>query len=1020
MLPHPKWFRSASSESGIKRVCESWAKYFPDFGIHLVDGEQDAELVSVHAGESKYCDVLHCHGLYWTADYQSASWEWGVNSRVIDLLRMSKAITVPSEWVAETIRRDTKRPCVVVGHGIEWDEWQHNEPKGDYVLWNKNRMSDACNVEPLHRLAEARPRVHFVTTFAKDERTPNITEPLGLIPHDQMKKLVQSSLVYLSTTKETFGIGILEAMAAGVPVLGYAHGGILDLVQHGVNGYLAKPGNTEDLANGLDYCLAHHTTLGENGRELARAWTWKAAVEKVATVYHEVLDDKQAPYDVSVVIPCYNLGDKVSNAIESALSQTLAPKDIIVVDDGSEDNTREVAEGYSDRGVRYVYQTNRGVAEARNLGISMASSRYVSCLDADDQMAPAFLERCVMALKEDPALGIAYTGLQFVLPDRRTGISKWPGQWDFEAQLKKQNQVPTLCVFRKDMWQQLGGYKSRYCPDGAGSEDAEFWTRCGEYGWKAEKVTEEPLFIYSWQSGRVSGNKDYKEVDWLAWHPWAKGDNHLFASYAKPKKWSHAVRQYDEPAISVIIPVGPGHDKDVMNALDSLEAQTFRKWEAIVVNDTGQDLRLTSYPYVHIITTEGRKGAGYARNRGAEKARAPLLLWLDADDWLYPEALQTMLRYWETNEACIYSAYVGKAQVDDVSKLAENLRRNIQYRNEKTKETVIFYEAKEYDWQRAQRQPENQPWIWCNVTTLTPTRWHKEIGGFDEEMPAWEDVDYWYRMAFAGKPFVPVPEPLLVYLFYSGNRRDSGYRDFKDLIAYLRKKYEEGEIKKMPCSGCGSRRKVPAVTKTLPQPIQPRGSTSPRQAPSPRTVIQHGASDEDFVLCDYIHPNRGAHRVIGHAVFRTPIENMKTVRAQGGGVRIDYGYNAGGSQFYVHKSDLRLMPHLFIAVPFKEVEEHPEFPPPPQSIDMPPMAFEIQEPESIKLDDATPDTPLSTFDLQKLPGVGAATAALLQENGVSTLSDLISLGVEGLQQYRGVGHARAVTIIAAAKKQVML
>ena len=114
------------------------------------------------------------------------------------------------------------------------------------------------------------------------------------------------------------------------------------------------------------------------------------------------------------------------------------------------------------------------------------------------------------------SLGIAYTGLRWHKPDGSTGISPWPGAFEYDRQLRRQNQVPTCCLFRRVMWERLGGYRQRYAPKGAGAEDAEFWLRAGAAGFGAQKVTDQALFNYSWMSGQVSGDANYQEVDWRA------------------------------------------------------------------------------------------------------------------------------------------------------------------------------------------------------------------------------------------------------------------------------------------------------------------------------------------------------------------------------------------------------------------------------------------------------------------------------------------------------------------------
>ena len=107
--------------------------------------------------------------------------------------------------------------------------------------------------------------------------------------------------------------------------------------------------------------------------------------------------------------------------------------------------------------------------------------------------------------------------------------------------------------------------------------------------------------------------------------------------------------------------------------------------------------------------------------------------------------------------------------------------------------TAIYYKAPGYDVERAQGQPHGDParvYTWNLITSLLPKAWHEEIGGFDERMDSWEDVDYWWRLAKAGKCFRRVEEPLVVYHFYTGKRRDFGHAEHQRLFhAGLRPQY---------------------------------------------------------------------------------------------------------------------------------------------------------------------------------------------------------------------------------------
>lgn len=111
---------------------------------------------------------------------------------------------------------------------------------------------------------------------------------------------------------------------------------------------------------------------------------------------------------VSVVIPTFNREKYVVETVESVLAQTLQDVEIVVVDDGSTDDTRRVLSRFGDR-IRYVYQENRGRSSARNRGISESTGRYVLFLDSDDLLLPPALETLTTFLDAHPETGLAYS-----------------------------------------------------------------------------------------------------------------------------------------------------------------------------------------------------------------------------------------------------------------------------------------------------------------------------------------------------------------------------------------------------------------------------------------------------------------------------------------------------------------------------------------------------------------------------------------------------------------------------------
>ena len=119
------------------------------------------------------------------------------------------------------------------------------------------------------------------------------------------------------------------------------------------------------------------------------------------------MKERDFPKSVSVVIPVYNGEKYLSEAIESVLRQTVAPAEIIVVDDGSTDGTEQVAKKYASA-IRYISQPNRGSGAARNAGTSQSIGDFLAFLDADDVWIENKLELQLKAHEKDPALDMIF------------------------------------------------------------------------------------------------------------------------------------------------------------------------------------------------------------------------------------------------------------------------------------------------------------------------------------------------------------------------------------------------------------------------------------------------------------------------------------------------------------------------------------------------------------------------------------------------------------------------------------
>ena len=125
---------------------------------------------------------------------------------------------------------------------------------------------------------------------------------------------------------------------------------------------------------------------------------------------------------VSVIIPCYNQGRYLAQAVESVIAQTMPDWECIIVNDGSTDNTGEVALSLAERDsrIRYIEQENGGTSAAKNAGLNAVRGRYVQFLDADDWIMPTKFELQVKAVEGTEELAVSYCDYEFAVEDSAT------------------------------------------------------------------------------------------------------------------------------------------------------------------------------------------------------------------------------------------------------------------------------------------------------------------------------------------------------------------------------------------------------------------------------------------------------------------------------------------------------------------------------------------------------------------------------------------------------------------------
>lgn len=451
---------------------------------------------------------------------------------------------------------------------------------------------------------------------------------------------------------------------------------------------------------------------------------WEKVFPECEIVRQRYVPAEEDPM-VSVIIPCYNYARYLPEAVESVVNQTYKNFEIIIVNDGSTDNTKEAAEAliqkYSNYKIKFISQANSGLpAVSRNKGISEASGEYILPLDADDKIDSNMLMECVREMQGGSPNRIIYTARQDFDGNNSVVI---PYVYNFER-LKRENFMSYCSLFQKKMWKSIGGYRTN-----AGMEDWDFWIAAGLKGYYGTLIPK-PLFFYRrHDSGQFQ--RDSKNI------------HKILATIIINNKTAYdeeelaLARQYlallkETQLVSVIIPTFNRPDK-LKEAIASVLKQDYDAYEIIVVNDAGEDVSgvINSFndKRIKLINHSANKGLAAARNTGLKNAHGKYIAYLDDDDVYYPEHLRTLLSFLEQgNYKIAYTdAYRATQELQNGEYIT--VKKDVPFSNDFSKEKLL----------RLNIAP-----VQCFMHEKACV---DETGYFDESLKAHEDWDFWIRLA---------------------------------------------------------------------------------------------------------------------------------------------------------------------------------------------------------------------------------------------------------------------------------
>jgi glycosyltransferase involved in cell wall biosynthesis len=195
---------------------------------------------------------------------------------------------------------------------------------------------------------------------------------------------------------------------------------------------------------------------------------------------------------ISVVVPCFNYGAYIESAIDSVLNQTWKDLEILVVDGGSDDEVTIAKLRTLDKPKTTIhYRSERHLAgDNRNFGIRRARGKYICCLDADDMLAPTYLEKAVF-LAEAYAYDVVFPSVRCFGDKDEIWLLTDP---EFES-CRARNCISTVGLFSREAWEAVGGYRDWGLGANHVPEDWDFWLRLLGNGYRAKSIRE-PLMHY--------------------------------------------------------------------------------------------------------------------------------------------------------------------------------------------------------------------------------------------------------------------------------------------------------------------------------------------------------------------------------------------------------------------------------------------------------------------------------------------------------------------------------------------
>jgi glycosyltransferase involved in cell wall biosynthesis len=384
---------------------------------------------------------------------------------------------------------------------------------------------------------------------------------------------------------------------------------------------------------------------------------------------------------ISVLIPTYNREKYIKQAIDSVIAQDYRPIEIIVVDDGSTDGTKEIVKKYDKSIVKYFYQKNKGIPGARNACLSKAKGEYIAWLDSDDYYLPGKLTAQMNYMRKHPDCEIVFTKYENFLESKEVKNNKIAMDMVRREKEVEYKTYLMSSLAKKSFYEKVGEFPEKYKI----SED-DFILGIA----RNLKINLDNFISKIFYKRRIHGDNSLILND-ATGNLSVIGENLLcdgLRNFVKGKNTSST------PAVSIIVPIY-NTEPYLKRCLDSLINQTLKNIEIILINDCSPDnswALMQEYAKkddrIVLINHKVNRGVSVARNDGMKVAKGEYVGFVDSDDYVDLDFYETLYNNTENGKIDVVKGGV---------KTVKSGNEIIRYDNKGMKNKLVLFG---YFWSR--------------------------------------------------------------------------------------------------------------------------------------------------------------------------------------------------------------------------------------------------------------------------------------------------------------------------------